>query len=576
MAKQKLSIGKKYVKHEPLSLDFIRKYNILEPEKIKIIQSKMSKKILIGAKRSGKTIVAEVDTLITMEQNPLAHAYGERKYKELASTRLGQYFQSAVSLVEHYGYKTRYEYEQKRNRTYALYNKKSMAKNSFMEYGSLDSPESTDGMITSNLGFFGRRIVDEPILKEDMLDPEKIPTQEAWDELEERVTDNLERANQNYKAMFPDKAAEADFITYYLMNDYGKHPLSNLAHQYQPQDKLLQYVIGYSLDELLGNAELINKLCKYDSSNGETIMDSVWGKSWLERHTYITEIPKEDLLIARMTKFANPLERDPEYAIGYLKKIARGFITRNFRLLAINAGLQFKPEIKSDTLVYNINNFNKSSLKELIKEGYKPTKLSIGFDIDTSRILTLAPVFKMTKYNVDIFNKTPKKTEVILIDKVLDIPPVPMDEMGRSHDLNAKLISQVIKKYLLKNEKYFSELKSITLSIDDNRKHYNGLMKDNLDGFVSHITNPIKQGHYDIIERQDLLENGIKNKVIFIDSKNNLLIDDIKECVKADVQSPKRKTSGNTNYLDRIDSVEYGLYPFVGIIQKSKNKKRGK
>ena len=59
-----------------------------------------------------------------------------------------------------------------------------------------------------------------------------------------------------------------------LMNDYGKHPLSVFVQECFPQEKFIEYITGYQLEDLLGNAELINRLSKFDKSKFETIMDS--------------------------------------------------------------------------------------------------------------------------------------------------------------------------------------------------------------------------------------------------------------------------------------------------------------
>ncbi len=48
--------------------------------------------------------------------------------------------------------------------------------------------------------------------------------------------------------------------------------------------------------------------------------------------------------------------------------------------------------------------------------------------------------------------------------------------------------------------------------------------------------------------------------------KNKPLVLDMRACVKADINDTKRKTSGTTNYLDRIDTSEYGIEFYTPII----------
>ncbi len=53
---------------------------------------------------------------------------------------------------------------------------------------------------------------------------------------------------------------------------------------------------------------------------------------------------------------------------------------------------------------------------------------------------------------------------------------------------------------------------------------------------------------------------------MWIHHKNKLLVNDMEICVKSDRDRPERKTSGKTNYLDRIDSFENAFIPFIGLI----------
>lgn len=59
---------------------------------------------------------------------------------------------------------------------------------------------------------------------------------------------------------------------------------------------------------------------------------------------------------------------------------------------------------------------------------------------------------------------------------------------------------------------------------------------------------------------------GFDNKSIYMHPKNKALKMDFEKCIKRDKNDPRRKTTGTTNYLDRIDSMENGVIPFAGII----------
>lgn len=94
----------------PLTTEFLRKHKILTEFKIRIIEHPAKRKILIGGKNSGKTVVAKLDELIFHENNAKGSSFAFRKHKEMASEKLGDYFSRAIQLVSHYGYKFRSKY----------------------------------------------------------------------------------------------------------------------------------------------------------------------------------------------------------------------------------------------------------------------------------------------------------------------------------------------------------------------------------------------------------------------------------------------------------------------------------
>ena len=162
------------------------------------------------------------------------------------------------------------------------------------------------------------------------------------------------------------------------------------------------------------------------------------------------------------------------------------------------------------------------------------------------------------------------KSEILFIDKIIELPALGSGEFGEAHEMSSKMIANITQKHFMKNLDIAKEtLKTTHMVIDDNRKHYVNLLKPKLDHMIEHFSIPIKNGHYDIISRQDIMENAFKFKILYNHKDNKAFEDDIKTTVKADINSPKRKTSGATNYLDRIDPTEYAMYPFLGTIQKA-------
>ncbi len=71
---------------------------------------------------------------------------------------------------------------------------------------------------------------------------------------------------------------------------------------------------------------------------------------------------------------------------------------------------------------------------------------------------------------------------------------------------------------------------------------------------------------FDIYNRQNAMVSGFESQVVHNHPKNKALEQDMKVCLKRDIKDVRRKTSGATNYLDRIDSAEYGLEIFTSVI----------
>lgn len=572
MGKLNLKAHLKETKNEkfvPLSTEWLRQVQMLDPVKIDLIELMTTGNYeileIIGGKGSGKTIIAELILLWSQENHPKASNFAGRKYKDQATQQLGDYFARTLNLVGLNGYKTRYPYERKRNRFYALKSPRDMFQNSYQQYFSIDEIGSTDGSAPANFGYYEFAYIDEPIVKDDMLNPDKIPTKQKWESDIDQLKSNLKRYNEEFaKYSKAKKVPITKFI--YTMNDWGKHPLTEDFNKEFSQDQFIKAITGYEMKQLMGNKELLLKLMKYDENDDDaSILDSEWGKMWLRTHTLYIKNEIRKSIRCRMTIFANPDERKPETAKESLYKIAVGFLTENMALLAHYSGLQYNAQPDSDLLVYNVQNFNETTFPKLLKEGWVPKELSFGLDLDTSRVNTLTPAFKMEQH-IRQLNNTFLKREIVFVDKIIELPANGSGAFGEMHELTAKQIALTIKKYVLekaKNPIFAENVDKTYLIIDDNRKHYVHLLKQNVPaGYISHFDSAIKQGHYDIINRQDIVETSFHQKKLLIDIENEPLKLDIKACVKASPNIAVRTTAGSINYLDRIDSMEYAIYPF--------------
>lgn len=119
------------------------------------------------------------------------------------------------------------------------------------------------------------------------------------------------------------------------------------------------------------------------------------------------------------------------------------------------------------------------------------------------------------------------------------------------HMKENKVDDPFIKKYLVVDALRVSFLREFDRMIADN------ILDSTL---FSIMDKAFKTGAlFSIAERQNKTILGITNGTLYFHPDNTALITDMKKCVKAEKYSPERKTTSSTNYLDRIDSMEYGL-----------------
>ena len=277
---------------------------------------------------------------------------------------------------------------------------------------------------------------------------------------------------------------------------------------------------------------------------------------------------ENDTLYARMTKFANPNNQDQEKAKQILQDIKMSIFLKNKNALCMLLGLEHKPDINKDMLVYNIKDFNNITKDELQKDKWEPMGIAYSVDIDTSRVLTITPAIKYRKVENNIGYW--KVSFRIFIDKQIEIPAYGTGIYGELNEKYVELISKKIKEHYIANNFMKIKLKTKHLAVDDKRKWYLLQLSRSLGSFLTTFDTFWQHGDYNIIARQDWTQLGFENKVLFLHPENKALEDDFKTCLKDDIQSPKRKTTGNTNYLDRIDSMENSFLPFVGVIINSR------
>jgi len=536
----------------PLTPENLVKHGVLTQDNIDIFfDDTVDSFIVVSGKSTGKTFPVIIKIIYNMVSKPYHNAFGFRKFEKGATSKMGKYFSYGLSILRLKGFDLgNMDWKQSNNYFYRLKHKQNMNKNQSVTFGSLEKPtESTDGMAPANGGYEGDILYDEPVVKEDVQNPEKIPSVEKWEEDITIIRDNLSRFNSAFQDIFGLKE-EPPFQEYFLMNDWGDHPLCIEANGVMPVEEFQEFNFGFDINSKLGNYEFWKNWFKQEEN-----IDRL-----LNNHTLIRIVKRKKYI--RRTKFSNPINLKPNKINSILSDVFKALIAGNMNALAISLGYRHEGDSNSDMLVYNISNFNHATPEELKIDGWIPTAISYSIDVDTTRVFTITPVIKYVKYYTAPLGVKPKvSNEVLLIDKQIEMPAYGSGENGEMNQVYVKQISMILQKHY----KNWAGKKSI-ISVDDNTKWFLKAIKDT-DPIPGATYKPFnKQGDFNIEARQEWTELGFGNGRLRNHPANKGLEQDIKVCIKEDYNKAKRKTAGRTNYLDRIDSMENGFIPFLGSI----------
>lgn len=137
---------------------------------------------------------------------------------------------------------------------------------------------------------------------------------------------------------------------------------------------------------------------------------------------------------------------------------------------------------------------------------------------------------------------------------------------GTNLDQYTKYVQEAIIKHLKDNE--LLNLKRKGMLIDDNQQFFlRDLARSELKYYINTFGKPTKNGNtFDINGRQTATQTGMFNDLFIFHAANTPLINDFRICQKKNAYDPTRDTAGTKNYLDRIDSFEYGFQPFTHVI----------
>lgn len=559
----------------PLTIENLDKTNFLTKSNIQILNmienDDIARIYMIGGKSTSKTYLTQIYTLMKMEQDPRINAYGFRKYKYNASDNLGSYASKAHIALRNADFDIK-DYQKSTTGFYRLNaSKKFMYKNQSIDFGSLENVDATSGGAPSNGGYYGVIIYDEPVVKDDANNPAKIPTKSKWNELvQDIIRNNLDRHND------PNNPKERT-IEFYTMNDWGNHPLTLKCMEIIPIDDFINYIFdGYSLHDLT-SPQLLNSLMPIDTTTN-TITHTDFVKKLISNHTmmkiHTSKEDNEKELWVRRTKFSNPTNLVPKKLNQILLQTRKSLLNEDFNALSIILGLRHEGEIDENMLVYHIPDFNNvSGYQDFIDEGFKHIgEVVYSWDIDLRKNsqLTLTPSIEFIKKG--IFENESR----IMIDKQIEVKTHGLDSEGKINDLYIKQMVEIMTNH---HENLVHEVRQrpeqSSIAVDEINQMYIREIMDIIQPYYLDYGRPFKKhGAYSLIERQKFTHFGFLNKVLFNHIENEALEQDFRVCQRSDYQKEERKTSGTTNYLDRIDSFENSIINHFGLIWNAERKEK--
>lgn len=530
-------------------------YNYIEHESQFITQTKIDILNLpykyvawLGAKDGGKTrpVVTRLTGMVAYDKS--IYGLALKKYKTNAAARLHTAVSNMAREMRMAGYDIPLVQKGLSNSSF-LRDVKFRDNNQTIEYAALDDMDGIAGIEAPNLGQFGIVHIEEPVMKGDKEQPSP---EDFWETI--RVLESsVNRSNRRYAEL---NKTEIMFPTYHFtMNAWDDHPIVVEAEQVFPENDFLNFCLG------IDNWETTS--VEYLDENWEAIK-----KSLQENHTKAVAVKKDGKAFVRMTLFANPmwpsseivynpkLEASKEEQIENFWNMIKGaIINKDYSLLAIFLGM--KKQKSNENKTYQTSLLQTSdTVKQIKEEGWKIFGTSQGWDVDINRLFVDTPVVLAHKYS--IYTGWEYKLFVLPQKEFLaggdgggrNIPIYKNNMVAITEETHNEFIK------LTGNSKF--ELGSY-LYIDDNQGQW---LQYFLDDPIHMKGKAQKHGLWDIISRQNWLNQAINSGFIVIDEKNTKLIDEIKRSTLAQ-SSDKRDESGGLNkYYDRLNSMEYSVYPF--------------
>lgn len=566
--KKKKVDGKKYFNTiESLS-------SMLDDTKIKILEHPATTKLLIGAKDSGKTHLVKVDEIYKMEKDPNASSIAARKYSTSAAKRLSASMAKTLVRIKQKGFAFKYSYKKSQNFMYRLSgSKQNMLENQSQEYVSFEDENGLAGIDVANGGYIATVHIEEPALKDDKGDT---PTPTQWKGSIGVIKDSVNRTVRDYgdtNPFFP-PSPTTWWIT---MNDWDEdHPESLYAEKHSPRDKFLaENLGGMSPEVLLGNKALILK-------HWDKIANAL-----ITKHTSIIYVKKDDKIVVRMTKFANPsIRENPELQKNILSSIQEALIDNDNFELARQMGMLYEGS-DDDDFAYNIPDLNNQMIdthqyikklqtkEDIIGAEFGQQYIlsrSIMWDIDVNRRMTGT----VTLITGHLYKPNPIAGSEVLMRNVrfVTLPQIEIPAYGRGvkgaklegyYKSIATVTKQLIDKYPMDRNVFGSHY-----TMDDDQGTFMNGTARYLDKILEqkhkvdlnfHIQ--VKTGKLHDTNARVLDTNTLLDEDVALIDKSNVDLKAFWEGVRKDAKG-KRKEQGKYEKLaDYANSYEGSMFPYI-------------
>lgn len=517
-------------------------------EKIQVLDLHHKYKIWIGAKWGGKTRPVVTRMSGKMLEDKDNYGLALKKYKTNASSRLHTAISNMGIEMRLAGFDVPL-FVKGQNQTYLLKNQKYRDLNQTIEYASLDDMDGIAGIEAPNLGKFAIVHIEEPVMKGDKEQPTK---EEFWETITV-LESSVDRSNVRYADIHGGDVYTPDY--HFTMNAWDDHPLITEAEKHFPENEFLNKCLGVEDWQKMTVEEL----------------DESWEdmkKSLQENHTAVVTFEKDSKAFIRLTMFANPgWARTPlvfnnklpftqeEQEEMFWNKIKDSILKKDYSLLAIYLGLKKQTDNGNKTYQTSLLETT-DTVKEIKEGGWKIIGTSQGWDVDINRLFVETPIVLGER------NTFTKGIEY----KMFVLPQNPFKSSGSGGGRNIPIYKQ---KMLEITNNTTGELYALGgakkpklgayLFIDDNQGTWLQYFINN----VYHIKGKAKKHKpWDIISRQNWLNQAINSGFIVIDEKNEVLINEINKSVLSNGQDKRDESSTLNKLYDRINSMEYAIYPF--------------